>query len=169
MSARILPGWFPLVASTLLILTSCTGRGADSGSEVADGPDRESEALTRAEYQDRLNDCFRDQGLNVNESGEQVEIEADGFDEALAACEEILGRPPAPAPLTDDEITSIYEQSLAAATCLEAVGYDISEPPSLDEFIETYRLSMQGGPPPWLPHGEVPGMPPESCPQPSLN
>lgn len=153
----------------MLILVSCTGTGGPSDPAGTEGQPRESEALTRAEYQDRLYDCFRDQGLNVNESGENVEIGADGFDEALAACEAILGRPPAPASLSDEEITTLYEQSLAAATCLEALGYDISEPPSLEEFIETYRLSFEGGPPPWLPQGEVTGTPPESCPQPSLN
>lgn len=146
---------------------AASGPGSDSGS-----PDRAGEATARAEYEDRLFDCLRDQGLRVDESGEQPEIEAaDGqLEAALAACEAILGPEPAVAPATDEEITSLYEQSLEAAACIEALGYSISAPPSLEEYIESYRLSFEsgGGPPPWNPHSQVQADVEQSCPQPTL-
>jgi hypothetical protein len=113
---------------------------------------------------------MRGQGIRIVQAGEDVQIfgEDGPIEAAREACQEILGLEPETAPLTDEEITSLYEQSLEAATCLEGWGYSISEPPSLEDYIETYRLSMgSGGPPPWLPHGEVQGGLAQ-CPQPTL-
>lgn len=145
-----------------------TGGSSGPGS-VSGTPDREAEAQARTEYEDRLFDCLRDQGLRVDESGENPEIYGDDaqIQAALTACEQIVGPEPVPAPPTDEEITNLYEQSLQAAACLEGLGYTISEPPSLEEFIESVRLAGQGGPPQWSPHGEVQGGL-EQCPQPTL-
>lgn len=146
---------------------SGSGRESSSSSGTS-APDRGAEASSQTEYQDRLDDCLRGLGIDVFEQDGQTQYEGEGFEEAIAACEAELGPPPAPAPLTDDEIISLYEQSLTAADCLEGLGYTISEPPSVERYIEAYRLSMSGGPPPWNPHSEVRAEVP-SCPQPSLN
>lgn len=162
-----------LAAIALAAAASCASRsdplapdGESSSSQ--DEADRVAEAQTQAEYMDRMFDCLRDQGLEVNEDVEPPEVEATGFEVAIAACEAMLGPPPATAPLTDEEITSIFEQLNDAAICLEATGYDISNPPSLETFIEVYRLSFEGGPMAWDPFSEVQGEVP-GCPQPSLN
>lgn len=143
---------------------------APSGQTASGAPDRATEALSIAEYRDRLFDCYRDQGIAVS-SGENPSIEASPqLDAVIATCEELLGPMPESAPITDDEFAQLYEQSLAAKTCLEDLGFSISEPPSLEEFIESYRQSFNGGPRPWLPHGEVnSGSVDEQCPQPSLS
>lgn len=162
-----------LAAVTLAVaVASCSSlddpSSTSSESSSEGGTYRVGEAQTQAEYMDRMFDCLRDQGLDVNEEIDPPEVEANGFEDAIAACETLLGPPPAPTPLTEEEITSIFEQLLDAAVCLEATGYDISSPPSLETFIEMYRLSFEGGPMAWDPFSEIQGEVP-SCPQPSLN
>lgn len=164
---------FPVAVGLMLAVGSCTPADEhpsrlDEQASSAGTPNRAAEAGTHAEYMDRMYDCLREQGLRVNEDIDPPEVEASGFEEAIAACEALLGPPPAPVPLTDEEITSIYRQLIDAANCLEGAGHTISDPPSIESFIETYRLSFQGGPMAWDPFSEVQGEVP-ACPQPTLN
>lgn len=148
---------------------SAVDRGA--ATDPPGVPDRADESAAAAEYQDRLFQCFRENGVEVDASGDKPEIFADGdqLQAVIATCEELLGPMPPPASLTDTEIAQLYEESLAAKACLEDEGFVISEPPSFEVFLETYRLSFNGGPPPWYPHAEVDSAAAsELCPQPAL-
>lgn len=56
------------------------------------------------------------------------------------------------APLDDEQLGNIFDYlTLVQVPCLEAQGFEISDPPSRQRFIETYVTA-----PEWLPYGELP-------------
>lgn len=97
--------------------------------------------------------------------------------EALAraedACRQAVGEPSAPPGWTDEELASIYEQSVTAYQCLVEEGYQPAEPPSLPTFMADYRSG--GIRVPYLPHmnpvrgpEEDPMFPDDVCAIPTL-
>lgn len=85
----------------------------------------------------------------------------------LTACETDAGPAPNEEPLSRAEVAVIYERWVDAKTCLEGLGYEISEPPSRNVFIEDY-LHSSGGP--WSPFADLPasadlGAVKQTCPE----
>lgn len=89
----------------------------------------------------------------------------DGLD---AACVTEIGPPPAAPPASEALLIGMYELLLVQADCLRDLGHVVSDPPSRDEWVETY------GPASWSPLGDVyagnpAGLDPDpaqQCPQP---
>lgn len=58
------------------------------------------------------------------------------------------------APLNESQITYIYNyQTTVLTSCLEAAGYEVDEPPTLEKFLDSYT-SPGGG---WSPYANVRG------------
>jgi len=137
--------------------------------------DRAAEAEVHAEYFDRYHSCLAELGITVTpteDGGFEVDPGAGGdaaLAEADAACKARLGDPPDYAPVTREELTKLYDTELATRDCLEANGYDVREPPSREEFIESY-LGDQAGIAAWSSYTDVldPTEIEDTCPQPTL-
>jgi hypothetical protein len=86
-----------------------------------------------------------------------------GF-ETMNACREGLSLPPHEE-ANPDQLAEVYQYNLALMECLEAEGFDVSEPPSLEVYIDTYLID------PWYAYENVNTLGPEGtaveamCPQ----
>ncbi len=69
--------------------------------------------------------------------------------QAREDCELEIGVPRVEPP-TESEIRAFYRALLETKACLETEGYDISEPPSEDAFVESYDTG------PWSPYLDIP-------------
>ena len=86
----------------------------------------------------------------------------------VQACMAGLHIPPSE-PMTQEQVTRFYYQQIDTKACLEAEGYTVDDPPSLDAFIDSYM----GGQDIWTAYNSVPRMSQaewyriqELCPQP---
>lgn len=52
---------------------------------------------------------------------------------------------------TEEEMRHKYDYALALVPCIEAMGYDVDDPPSVDLYIEEWRTG-----PSWSPYENVP-------------
>jgi len=92
--------------------------------------------------------------------------QVDAYNEQYWQCQRSLGCPPSE-PFDYSRLPELYEATVATKACLESLGYTISDPPSMEAWIESYDTG------PWLPHSELPPMSEEEwekvnseCPQP---
>lgn len=87
------------------------------------------------------------------------------FEADKAACEQRIGTPPPPEPLTDAQVRAQYQHLVEMRTCLLRLGYPTSNPPPEDAFVETWRAAeLRPGEDgrvvedaPWSPFLDVPG------------
>jgi hypothetical protein len=86
-----------------------------------------------------------DGSVLVQSAPEQFEVFRQVMDECRRESLGLTGTVPPP---TAEQVEQFYEDLIELSVCLEGQGYDISEPPSLDAFIE-------GGVGSWDPIGEV--------------
>lgn len=119
--------------------------------------DRRVYDRTELEWVHAFADCMREAGfvVTVDESVPTFkpaeELPADQaavWDEAVVKCREMLGHPPA-VQFDPSRLPALYEATVAAKACLESLGFTISDPPSLEAWIESYDTG------PWLPHSEL--------------
>jgi hypothetical protein len=109
------------------------------------------------EYLPRLADCLQDAGWDVtldDQNGLSVGVTAaqrEAFQAARDRCVASLGEPPTPAPLSEQQIRARYDYLVEARQCLLRLGYTISEPPSVEQFLDTYVSSSA----PWSPYNEL--------------
>jgi hypothetical protein len=68
---------------------------------------------------------------------------------AKRACEAEIGVPPTAQPLSESEIKARYDYLVQARECLLDLGYSISDPPSIDEFLDTWATG------PWTPYSDL--------------
>lgn len=116
--------------------------------------------------------CMNDQGIPATLTPDGAGISAEkippdqnqiGF-ETMNACMEGLSLPPQEE-ANPDQLAEIYQYNLALKVCLEAEGYDVPEPPSLEVYIDTYLTD------PWYAYENVNSLGPEGvaiealCPQ----
>ena len=71
--------------------------------------------------------------------------------------------------MTQEQVTEFFHQQLGTNACLEAEGYTIDDPPSLDTFSDSYMSGQDI----WLAYGSLPVLSQqewyriqEVCPQP---
>ena len=123
--------------------------------------------------------CVEEQGWIVEDisGGIHIKYRPEQQVEAAAAIRECskqsLGLAPGETvpPPSDRQVRDYYQALVNARECLEARGFDLSDPPTLDSYLEKGIGS-------WDPYGEVltsPGMGPSEfntltrkCPQPQL-
>src|SRR3990170_1917375 len=137
------------------------------------------------EYLPQLAACLRQAGWDAvaDPSGDSMYVGPPSADQRAAlfadtlACEQQIGTPPTPRPLSDAEIRARYQYLLTARECLIGLGYAISQPPDEDAFVWSWQnttlnaagLTVDA---PWTPHSELPDAGPVSwleanrvCPQ----
>lgn len=68
---------------------------------------------------------------------------------ARFTCEARIGEPPPPVPLTKEEIIHRWAYLLEMRACLMSLGYEISDPPPLQRFIDTWATG------PWSPYNDL--------------
>lgn len=52
--------------------------------------------------------------------------------------------------LTEAQVRALFKDYLAAAECLQGLGYDVSDPPSRESWVKSWENN-----PNWLPHRDV--------------
>jgi hypothetical protein len=86
-----------------------------------------------------------DGGLDYNVPEDQREaIEAD-----VERCREETGYNLPDRPFSEEEAVEIYAMYLESAECVEALGYEVAEPPSEEAWVEHF---LAGTPPGWDPY-----------------
>jgi hypothetical protein len=168
--------WRVLACCAGLTLTACSPTMGEPSKETrpSQGPGHGGSAL---QWVNDFADCMRGSGfaVTVDESvptflpdGNLPDDQIGAWDEAFDKCRKGLGPPPVE-PLDPDQLPKLYQAAVAAKECLEGLGYAISDPPSLEAWVESYETA--GGP--WLPHKDLPRLSEEEwlrvnseCPQP---
>lgn len=117
------------------------------------------------EYLPQLAACLREAGWDAvaDPSGDSMYVSAAPPDQRAAlvadqlACEQQIGTPPTPRPLSDAEIRARYQYLLTARECLMGLGYEISQPPDENTFVRTW-LNAEGltTDAPWSPYNDLP-------------
>lgn len=101
--------------------------------------------------------CLREAGWDavVNESGDGFSVQSvtpdqhSALESARIACDERVGPAPPPRQLSDGEIRERYQFLLRVRECLIGAGFDVSEPPSEDAFVDSWAAG------PWSPFSEI--------------
>lgn len=157
------------------------GCGAGDGAIEAAPQDEYLESARefesqRAAYAEEVVACAAEQGVEAETTWDHGLVlppglegeEADAYWDVVGDCAEDV-YPPERQP-SEDELEEQYGLLLAAKQCLDAEGFDISEPSGFDAFVEAYE--SEGPPLPWSPYEVVAQRPErfraavEACPQP---
>ncbi len=134
-----------------VVVGASVGVLLDRGSTQVGGPTPEPEPTSpylhsRQEFLVLVAECVRDEGyasvrVDVWESKIDFADRSDvlrGGPDAVRAC--IIRVDPArhdpPPPRSERQLRALYDFRLAQARCLEAEGYAVSEPPTLEQFLE---------------------------------
>jgi hypothetical protein len=155
--------WLATLLATpvlLIALAGCTpgapdaadpGQGSGSGSSAGQPTTDAEFSAARDEYDRKLAECFRDQGLDVKDPLPGVGITEDTPElrAAFPGCTAEIGDPPSSAGIQASP--EDVEKALAQAECLRELGYEIQEPTAddigfipaevTDEDFETCRTS----------------------------
>lgn len=118
--------------------------------------------------------CLRDAGWDaeVVPPGDGIKVnsvtEGQGaaYREAFDVCNQRVGPAPTARLLTEAELRDLYALLLAVRDCLVAAGFEVSEPPSEDAFVESYYLAGS-----WDPYRDIVigwERAIEACPQPRV-
>lgn len=121
---------------------------------------------TSAAWMAQIAACLRDKGWDATiEWDGGMQVDTPGGDEQRAAlrldqyaCWDVFGGPRPFVPPTDAEIQAIYEYwAHDLRDCLIGMGYTIGEPPTEQEFVDSYPRTegiVESGP--WSPYLELP-------------
>lgn len=154
-----------------LLLMACTSDGSAPTDESVGGDDASSTDSVASDgttgevkyFEGEFDewvalrvDCLREFGWDAiaDEGGTSVpSVTAEQREEFIGdldRCTEEIGALPPPEPLTEEQIRLVYAHQLVTKECLEAEGYEISEPPSVERFIDTYDTE------PWHAYDDLP-------------
>ncbi|MEX2624336.1 MAG: hypothetical protein WD651_11465 [Acidimicrobiia bacterium] len=125
------------VAATALVVAGCS-----DGAETSQTPTEEGEFLAYADRIDLVVECVKARGFDASSyEGFGVLTHAAGeaalelAEVAEGECwEEVEARYPAPPPLS---VEDQYLYMLEVADCLEALGFDVPEPPTVDQYVDS--------------------------------
>jgi hypothetical protein len=154
--------WIVTLLATPLLLVAIAGcapgapdpanQGEGGSGSGAGQPTTDAEfSAARDEYDRKLAECFRDQGLDVKDPLPGVGITEDSPElrAAFPGCTAEIGDPPTSAGVQASP--EDLEKALAQAECLRELGYEIQEPTAddigfipadvTDEDFETCRTS----------------------------
>lgn len=122
-------------------------------------PDPEPTAPTvqpqssQAERQDEIYDCLEELGWEfVDRSTGETRIPKEqlpAFNADNLICLEQVDGTSEWVPLNEEELTELYGLEVAAAECLNELGWEV-DPPSLQTFIDTYYTGS-----PFVAHGSL--------------
>lgn len=129
-----------LVIIVVAAATSCTTTGSPPPPETSgDPPTIELPAL-----EDRYNQCLATEGFkrrSLEDGTWVVELAPEQRDRYVAAvrrCAEEVGlvTPGEPAPLSEEQLRSLYDGYLEVSSCLSELGYPVPQAPSVDSFVD---------------------------------
>jgi hypothetical protein len=159
-------------------LTGCAAQGPGRAGEPSSPTASGSVAATPPAYLDRVDSNGLIDGKNLAQlTGEMIfacmqeagwsnlVLDADGsisghvpveqsakYDADQAACQAKAAKAYPPAPMSDRAIRERYALEVQTRECLIGQGYDISEPPSEQTWVEQFSNSSKGL---WLPYWEI--------------
>lgn len=114
---------------------------------------------TPLEYMQAVADCLRDAGWKAEVSARPPSVESDypasqkeAFKRDDRACMKKLGWGPVPPPITRERAEERYQHLVTMRGCLAEQGYDTSEPPSEEQFVNASLSGLA----PWNPYLDVP-------------
>ncbi len=108
----------------------------------------------------RMADCLNSYGVatevidgGAGISTDQGALSQEQLADIVEECEELVDIDSLTEyePLTVDELREIYAWQLTVADCLEEQGYKISEPTSVETFIDAYPSGEA-----WFPYNDIP-------------
>ena len=141
-----------LALTLVMALTACSPAQDEGTATIAAtpyvAPDREQAELVFiacVEAKGFTAVRLPDGGVQVQSTPEQVDVFRAAMDKCRLVSMGLSGRAPDP---TAEQVEMFYAGLIALSVCLEDQGYDISDPPSLEAFVE-------GGLGSWDPLGEV--------------
>lgn len=112
------------------------------------------------EFPDVMGACLKDSGFEAGSDGysywvDHTEEQTEALREATWVC---LGKYPLKAsyyqPFTDEQLAELWHyQTTDLVACIEARGYPVPQPPSMETFIAQWRAGGQR----WHPATDVPG------------
>lgn len=152
--------------------------GVLAGCSSAEKPP-ESTATSIQAWTERVASCLVDKGWTdvvVGADGQSIQSDSlrasqrEAFTRDRVACEDAAGFQPGSEAPTDDDLRAQYAALVDSAACLRDLGYETSDPPSVQVWVDSYRA----GEAPWSPFTDiVPNVSPEewdriqrACPQP---
>lgn len=143
-------------AARILLAAVALSAAACGSDDSADAPTAtENSAPAAADFATQMQRCMADAGFEIEilEDGgisSQVAPEQIGVrDDAMNRCADDLGFAEPPAPLTDDQLTALYDSYVEVAECMADSGYPTAEPPSKQTFVDS-------GAQDWHPYDAVP-------------
>lgn len=142
------------IALVLALLTACSTAG--ESTESTGGTPRLVFDGTEEEWALRVVECLRDAGYPAEVDGTEAYVPAISGEARLALavvadrCSDEVGSMPRE-PLTPEYLTEHYYDQVATKECLEAEGYVIADPPTVEVFVETYTTSSE----PWVAYTSV--------------
>ncbi|QDO89086.1 hypothetical protein FNH13_12755 [Ornithinimicrobium ciconiae] len=151
------------IAASLLAGCSSSDTPTDVESLQAQVEVRQAEAEAAAQAQERQVDCLEAAGVKVeaHPDGSMTVHDLAGDDggeramELSDACEESANFPEYQ-PVTDVEYSYMYDLNIEAKSCLEGLGYEISDPPSRESWIALAQSEQAGNETLWSPYLEIP-------------
>lgn len=159
-------------------LTACTRLGSENASESPTPVSTQQVAATPPAYLDKVDSnglidgktlsqltgeliftCMRDAGWNNLVLGADGSVgghvppdQSAKYDADQSSCQAKALKAYPPVQMSDRAIRERYALELKTRECLIGQGYDISEPPSEQTWVEQFRDSAKGL---WLPYWEV--------------
>ena len=144
----------PAMMTALLLIAVALG-GCTTAAPTA--PPTTSLGDHNTEAVEQLVACLHDAGWEVDydESSASFEVnipeeQYDAYSAARDECNESVAGLYDTTPLTEEQLSEIYEYEKWTAECLRAEGIDVLEIPSEETFIERYTTGD-----PWLAYGYV--------------
>jgi len=135
-----------IAAVAAMALAGCSG-----GKSATDPqPDPTSD------YATNMVNCLAAKGWDVQRnpdgtySSRYPDEQSDQYDADVAACRAQFGYEELA--VTEEQASNFYDKLVASAECLRGLGYDISDPPSRQSYVETL---VGGELPDWAPYTEL--------------
>lgn len=111
---------------------------------------------TEEEYAEAMSSCLKDAGWDVEASADgtysfynQSEAAARAFSEVMTACGDKHGDRGIP---SRDDAVVWYSHALDTAACLKEAGYEVTDPPSEETYVEDV---LERSPDTWVPFQDV--------------
>lgn len=108
------------------------------------------------EFTEAVNSCLKDAGWDVEASADGMylfddldDADARAFGEVLSACTDEHGDRELP---SREATEVLYAHALDTAACLEDAGYEVSDPPSKEAYVEDV---LERSPDTWVPFQDV--------------
>ncbi|QAY71407.1 hypothetical protein [Xylanimonas protaetiae] len=148
-----------LVATAAMCgVAACSGGAAPETADVAwtepgwMAEKRQSEEV----YAEAMSSCLKDAGWDVEASADgtyrfddQSEAAARAFSEVMTACGDKHGERGIP---SREDAVVWYSHALDTAACLEDAGYEVTDPPSEETYVEDV---LERSPDTWVPFQDV--------------